>query len=174
MRAKRINEIPTYEELYNLAPTVIKNYIDACKDTPQSPNWHPEGNVYIHNRLVFDRARSYGDLNLAIAAFFHDLGKVDTTAPNKHGTYSAYNHENVSAKLVKRYSDWISELGGDPNEVYELVALHMRIKQMDKMRPSKKEEMIKHPQFDKLNKFTEFDNMKSLSHEELNRYNKFK
>src|SRR6056297_3918679 len=104
MRAKQVNEIPTYDELYNSAPPEIKQYIDKCKDVPQDSKWHPEGSCYIHNRLVYDRARSYGDLNLAIAALFHDLGKVDKTAPNKKGSWSAINHEKVSADLVRRYN----------------------------------------------------------------------
>lgn len=174
MRAKTITNIPTYEELYNQAPPEIKEYIEKCKNIPQDPHWHKEGNVYVHNRLVYDRAREYGDLNLAIAAFFHDLGKVDKTAPNKKGSWSAINHEKVSKDLVKRYNVWIESLGADSEEVEEIVDQHMRIKQMDKMRPSKQEQMRKNPYFDKLNKFTEFDSMKTLTDEELNRYNKFK
>lgn len=170
MRAKTVNEIPTFSELYDLAPKEIKDYIDKCDDTPQGTDWHPEGCVGIHLRLVYDRARDYGDIDLAIAAFFHDLGKVDTTAINKRGGYSAIGHERVSARLVEKYKNWIESLGADWKAVYDIVSEHMRIKQLPEMRPTKQQKLRAHPQFDRLQKFTEFDSMKTLTDEELNRY----
>ena len=172
MRAKTINEIPTFDELYDLAPQEIKDYIDKCDDTPQGTNWHPEGCVGIHIRLVYDRARESGDINLALAAFFHDLGKVDTTKPNNKGGYSAIGHERVSARLVEKYKQWIGSLGNGARwkHVYDIVSEHMRIKQMPNMRHHKQQKMREHPQFDRLQKFTKFDDMKSLTDDELNRY----
>lgn len=169
--------IPTWEELAYSAPTEIQILLKNAESTPQNPVWHPEApaakvphNVLAHMRIVYDRAVTSGDLNLAIAAFFHDIGKVDTTAPNRHGSYSAIGHEIVSAKLVKKYSDWISELGANPEEVYQIVDQHMRIKQYDQMKPSKRRQFDLNPYIEKFNKFTEFDNMKTLTDEELNRY----
>jgi len=106
-------------------------------------------------------------LNLSIAAFFHDLGKADTTAPNNKGGYSAIGHEIVSAKLVKKYREWIESLGADFDEVYGIVNDHMRVKQMDEMKPNKQEDMRQRPHFEKLNHFTGFDNMKNLDPSEL-------
>lgn len=170
MRAKTVNDIPTFDELYDLAPRELKDYIDRCADTQQSPEWHPEGNVCTHIRLVYDRAKESGDINLALAAFFHDLGKVDTTALNARGTWAAHGHENVSRKLAMKHADWIEEMGGDPEEVAEIVGQHMRIQQYSNMRASKQEQMKQNPYFDKIRQFTEFDNMKTLTDEELNRY----
>lgn len=171
MRARKVNiEIPTFDELYALAPEELKDYIDRCEEAQQSPEWHPEGNTLIHIKLVYDRARESGDINLALAAFFHDLGKADTTALNKKGTWSAHGHEGVSRKLARKYSDWIEEMGGDPEEVAEVVGQHMRIQQFPNMRTSKQEQMRQNRFFDKFQQFTKFDDMKSLTDDELNRY----
>ena len=170
MRAKTINTLPSYDELYDTAPQEIKDYIDKCVDTPQGTDWHPEGCVDIHNRLVYDRARATGDMNLAIAAFFHDLGKVDTTAPNKRGGWSAHGHERFSAKLVSKYNLWIKDLGADPNAVFEIVNNHMRVKQMDQMRKPKREALMQNKYYRELQKFTKFDDMRTLTDEEINRY----
>lgn len=176
MRAKTINEsgnIPTYDELYDVAPQEIKDYVNKCIDTPQSPKWHPEGNVDIHNRIVYNRAVAHGDINLILSAFFHDLGKVDTTKPNKHGSFSAHGHENVSAKLAMKYKDWIESFQfgaqhADGGEVHDIVKDHMRIKHMPDMREIKQEAMRQLPHFDKLNIFTKFDSMSTLTPDELN------
>ena len=159
MRAKTI-KIPTYTELYNQAPEVIKMIIDESKNTLQSKNWHPEGPVDIHMRIVYNRARKSGDLNQAIAAFFHDLGKVETTRFIS-GKWSAHGHENVSARLVERYRSWIENLGADFDIVYYIVAKHMKVKHIHEMRPSKREAFRQEKYFDLVNKFSDFDNMQT-------------
>jgi len=156
-------------ELCLIAPPILYKYIMACKDTPQSPKWHPEGpneptphNVYFHTNIVYERARNYGDVNLMMAAFFHDLGKVDTTKLNDHGSWGSHGHEAVSARLVERYRDWIEEMDCDYDIVYNVVKEHMRIKKMDEMRPLKQRELLNNPYVGFIQKFTEFDNMQTI------------
>jgi tRNA nucleotidyltransferase (CCA-adding enzyme) len=65
-------------------------------DTPQEPEWHPEGDVWIHTMMVIDRAariasrksqianpfEGFGDeerLYVVLGALCHDLGKPSTT-----------------------------------------------------------------------------------------------
>lgn len=164
---EKIELLPTWEEIISIVPKEIYDLIEQSKTTPQSLFWHPENEVYNHIRIVYNRALKFGDLNLLIAALMHDLGKMSTTAPNNKGGYSAIGHEIVSAKLVKKYSDWINSLGADSEEVYHIVNDHMRIKQMDIMKKPKQDEMRSRPHFDKLNHFTGFDNMKNLDPSEM-------
>jgi tRNA nucleotidyltransferase (CCA-adding enzyme) len=60
--------------------------IKALLDVPQDPEWHPEGDVFVHTLLVVDRARELiADLpypkqvSVMLAALAHDLGKPATT-----------------------------------------------------------------------------------------------
>lgn len=165
-----LNELPTWDDILSSAPQEILDLIEESKNIPQGAYWHPEGEVYKHIRIVFDRARQYGDINLLMSALFHDLGKVNTTAPNKYGSWSAIGHEKVSARLVDSYKNWIREMGGTPDLVKEIVDQHMRIKQMPEMRPVKQEAMKKLQTYDLLLHFTEFDDMSTLTNDELNRY----
>ncbi len=55
-------------------------------DVPQDPEWHPEGDVFVHTQLVIDRARELIDdlsypkkVTVMLAALTHDLGKPPTT-----------------------------------------------------------------------------------------------
>jgi tRNA nucleotidyltransferase (CCA-adding enzyme) len=55
-------------------------------DVPQDPEWHPEGDVFTHTRLVADRARELIDdlpypkqVTVMLAALAHDFGKPATT-----------------------------------------------------------------------------------------------
>jgi tRNA nucleotidyltransferase (CCA-adding enzyme) len=60
--------------------------LDALIDVPQDKEWHPEGDVFIHTRLVADRARELIDdlpyakrITVMLAAIAHDFGKPATT-----------------------------------------------------------------------------------------------
>ncbi|MDX6305446.1 MAG: hypothetical protein QOI77_2415 [Blastocatellia bacterium] len=60
--------------------------IKALIDVPQDPEWHPEGDVFVHTRLVVDRARELIDdlpypkqVTVMLAALAHDFGKPGTT-----------------------------------------------------------------------------------------------
>ena len=61
--------------------------LDALVGCPQEPEWHPEGDVWIHTLLVIDEARKRIDdleypqqVALMLGAVCHDLGKPPTTA----------------------------------------------------------------------------------------------
>jgi len=159
--------ILSFDKIIKIVPEEIKSLLEKCEQTPQSKTWHPEGNVLIHIRIVYERARKSGNLDYALAALFHDLGKAETTRLNKRGSWGSYGHEFVSARLVLKYQDWISRQGGDVDKIHGIVIGHMKIKMMGEMRPSKREEFKKNLYYDELNEFTEFDNMRTLTPEEL-------
>ncbi len=61
--------------------------LQAMIDCPQDPEWHPEGDVWIHTLMVVDEARQrIDDLDHArqttvmLGALLHDVGKPPTTA----------------------------------------------------------------------------------------------
>jgi tRNA nucleotidyltransferase (CCA-adding enzyme) len=61
--------------------------LKALIDVPQEPEWHPEGDVWIHTLLTVDRAREMLDeldyprqITVMLAALCHDFGKPATTA----------------------------------------------------------------------------------------------
>ena len=60
--------------------------IQSLTGVPQDPEWHPEGDVFVHTKLVIDRARELIDdlcyprqVTVMLAALAHDFGKPATT-----------------------------------------------------------------------------------------------
>ena len=60
--------------------------IAALIEVPQDPDWHPEGDVFVHTLLVANRARELVDdlpypkqVTVMLAAVAHDFGKPATT-----------------------------------------------------------------------------------------------
>ncbi len=149
-----------FKEILLQAPGELVQITMSLKDVAQNPKWHPEGNTLKHVITVFKRAVEHhpDNLDLAISAFFHDLGKLETYDINtKTGQPTAYGHEKVSAMLVKKYHDWIKKLGGNPANVYYIVKNHMRMKQMDVMKDSKKNKLKSFRAFNDLDKFSKID-----------------
>ncbi len=73
----------------------------ALQDCPQDAYWHPEGDVWIHTRLVVDEASKLASerelseqdrMMLMFAALCHDLGKPSTTYANEEGKIVSPNH----------------------------------------------------------------------------------
>ena len=61
--------------------------MEVLYDCPQDPEWHPEGNVWIHTLMVIDQARALNAgldrprlAAVMLGAVCHDLGKPATTA----------------------------------------------------------------------------------------------
>ena len=61
--------------------------LEALVGCPQEPEWHPEGDVWVHTLLVIDQARQRiadlaraAQVTVMLGAVCHDLGKPPTTA----------------------------------------------------------------------------------------------
>src|SRR6266850_4313416 len=75
--------------------------IRALIEVPQDPEWHPEGDVFVHTRLVVDRARELIDnlpyakqVTVMLAALCHDFGKPPTTE-FLEGRWRSRGHEEA-------------------------------------------------------------------------------
>ena len=85
--------------------------IKALEGVPQDPQWHPEGDVFVHTKLVVDGARdSIGDLpygkqvTVIIAALAHDFGKPATTE-FLEGRYRSRGHEEAGVAPTESFLD---------------------------------------------------------------------
>ena len=161
---KKIKEIAVrkkpkkFKDIYNALPSDLKKRVYNLKNYDQRRDAHPEGNVLKHTIAVTNRALKTGDIDFALSALFHDIGKDKTAKLHpKKGFWTHYGHEHVSAKLVKKYRKWIISMGGNPLDIYWIVKQHMRMKVFDKMKWTKQDKMKKFRAFDKLKKFTTFD-----------------
>ncbi|WP_101698348.1 HDIG domain-containing metalloprotein [Clostridium minihomine] len=101
------------------------------KSTEQSPEHHPEGNVWNHTMLVVDEAaqvklKSRNPAVFLWAAFLHDIGKPVTTRHRK-GRITAYDHDKVGAELSKQFLQEFTPDSLFIREVSELIRYHMQI-----------------------------------------------
>ena len=150
--------ITNFKSLFKKMPSNLQKRVYNLKNTKQRTDKHPEGNVLKHTIVVVNRSIKDDDIDIAIAAMFHDIGKDETAGIHpKKGHITHYGHERVSASLVKQYRDWIESVGGNTTNVYYIVKNHMKYKQLSSMRPHKQMKLKSFRAYDKLGKFSKHD-----------------
>jgi tRNA nucleotidyltransferase (CCA-adding enzyme) len=88
---------------------------------PQDPEWHPEGDCWLHNNMVIDeaaRARDGGpdDPALMFGALLHDVGKPPTTV-TESGRVRSPSHDVAGVPLAKSFLECMRA----PNELTAIV-----------------------------------------------------
>ncbi|MBU3189847.1 HD domain-containing protein [Clostridium bowmanii] len=121
------NKIINDESIFNEYPYTL---LSSLVDTGQSPEHHPEGNVWIHTMLVVDNAAKVKGLSENPRAFMwgallHDLGKAPTTKIRK-GKITSYNHDTVGAELCRKFLEIFTEDEKFIKQVTSLVRWHMQ------------------------------------------------
>jgi tRNA nucleotidyltransferase (CCA-adding enzyme) len=83
----------------------------ALAGCPQEPEWHPEGDVWVHTLQVVDQARTRIDdlprpqqITVMLGAVAHDLGKPPTTA-FIDGRIRSMNHEELGVAPATAFLD---------------------------------------------------------------------
>ena len=150
--------ITDFKSLFKKMPSELQKRVYNLKNFGQRLDKHPEGNVLKHTIVVVNRSLKDDDIDIAIAAMFHDIGKDETAGIHKtKGHITHFGHEKVSASLVSKYKDWIKSVGGNAANVLYIVKNHMRYKQLSDMRPVKQDRLKSFRAYDKLAKFSKHD-----------------
>src|SRR5436190_3856105 len=100
---RRFHELGVVERLFPEIASLI--------DVPQDPEWHPEGDVFVHTQLVIDRARELIDdlpypkqVTVMLAALAHDFGKPPTTE-FLEGRWRSRGHEEGGVAPTESFLD---------------------------------------------------------------------
>lgn len=92
----------------------------ALKGVQQNDVWHPEGDVWVHTKLVVDQAAKINaDPIVRLAALCHDLGKPEVTE-QIDGKWKSHGHDMASEKPTR---DLLEQLDVDSDVIEKVVAL---------------------------------------------------
>ena len=150
--------VTDFKSLFQKMPSDLQKRVYNLKNFGQRLDKHSEGNVLKHTIMVVNRSIKDDDIDIAIAAMFHDIGKDETAGIHpKKGHITHFGHEKVSASLSKKYRNWIESVGGNAANVYYIVKNHMKFKQLDNMTMKKVSKLKAFRAFDKLSKFSKHD-----------------
>ncbi|MFN0090684.1 MAG: CCA tRNA nucleotidyltransferase [Acidimicrobiales bacterium] len=109
--------------------------LEALAGTPQDPEWHPEGDVWVHTGHVMDAfaeerlGDSWEDLVVGFACLCHDFGKPATTEW-RDGRWRSYDHEQAGLAPTTRFLSRLTNQRRLVDEVLPLVADHLKPDQL--------------------------------------------
>ncbi len=118
--------------------------LKALVGCEQEPEWHPEGDVWVHTLMVIDQARQRIDdldradrIAIMLGAVCHDFGKPKTTAFIE-GRIRSLNHEEEGVEPAAAFLDRLNIHSIDGKDVRRqilgLVAHHLKPGMLCKVR----------------------------------------
>lgn len=126
--------------------------VDAGKGVKQPPEYHSEGDVFVHTLLTMDCLPPTISTRLAWATLLHDIGKVKTYRPESEtGDRIRFNeHSEVGAKQAVRALRRLNFSNKVVEQVEWLIHYHIGIDNLPLMRPKRRENFMAHPAFEDL------------------------
>jgi poly(A) polymerase len=125
--------------LPEIAPTI------ACE---QSPDFHPEGTVFNHLRLMLQHLPPDADAALPWAVLLHDVAKpVTASADPETGGIHFYGHEKIGADMSAAILGRLKFPRKEIEAVANAVRYHMQFKDAMQMRKSTLRRLLMRPTF---------------------------
>jgi poly(A) polymerase len=121
--------------------------ISKMKGVQQPPEFHPEGDVFVHTLLLLENLPHPCPPTLAWGALLHDVGKPATfrVAPDR---IRFDNHVDVGVKIAEEICDRLRFSNSDTAQVLALVDNHMRFGHATRMNQSTLKKFLRLPGFD--------------------------
>jgi poly(A) polymerase len=121
--------------------------ISAMKGVEQPPQYHPEGDVFVHTLLLLDKLPHPCSPTLAWGALLHDVGKPPTfrVAPDR---IRFDGHVEVGVKMGEAICRRLRFSNEDTEQILALIENHMRFGQVMQMKESTLKKFLRMPKFD--------------------------
>jgi poly(A) polymerase len=123
--------------------------VARMKGVEQPPEFHPEGDVWVHTLLMLEHLVQPTP-TLALGALLHDVGKPPTFAPasGPDGRIRFDRHTEVGAAMAENICARLRLSNRDTERVVALVRHHLRFKDAPQMRASTFKRFISMDGFD--------------------------
>jgi tRNA nucleotidyltransferase/poly(A) polymerase len=121
--------------------------IAAMKGCAQPPQFHPEGDVFEHTRLMLGLLPNDVSLPLVFSVLFHDIGKPRTATVDETGRIRFNGHDKIGAEMTEALMQRLRFSRAEIDATVEAVAQHMVFKDVPNMRVSKLKRFMARPNF---------------------------
>lgn len=119
--------------------------VKALQGIEQPPQFHPEGDVWIHTMLMLSTLKSPTP-TLAWGVLLHDIGKPDTFTSTDRIRF--HGHVERGVELAREICSRLRFSNADAEQVIALVQNHMRFMVLREMRAAKLRRFLEQPGFD--------------------------
>jgi poly(A) polymerase len=136
-------------EQAGLLPELLPE-VARMKGVQQPPQYHPEGDVWIHTRMMLEMISAGAPATLAWAILLHDVGKPPTfrSAEETGDRIRFDGHAEIGARMAAEICKRLRFSADDAEQIEALVANHLRFKDVFEMRPATLKRFVRLPNFD--------------------------
>ena len=121
--------------------------VSEMKGVEQPPEFHPEGDVFVHTLLLLDSLKG-ATSTLALGALLHDVGKPVTATLSDRIRFN--NHDKIGAEMAGEICRRLRLSNRETERVVWLVDQHMRLACAPQMRESKLKRFVREEGFREL------------------------
>ncbi|HEV2175756.1 MAG TPA: CCA tRNA nucleotidyltransferase [Terriglobia bacterium] len=139
--------------------------VKAFQGVEQPPEFHPEGDVWIHTLMMLEGLRA-PSATLALGVLLHDVGKPLTFAIKERIRFDG--HVEIGVKMAESICNRLRLSSHETERVAELVRHHMRFKDFPQMRRSTQLRFLRLDGFDEHLELHRLDCL--ASHGDLSNY----
>jgi poly(A) polymerase len=121
--------------------------IAAMKGVEQPPEFHPEGDVFVHTLLLLQKLPRPCSSAMAWGALLHDVGKPATfrVAPDR---IRFDGHVAIGVKMAEEICQRLRFSNDDTEQILALIDNHMRFAQAAQMKESTFKRFVRQPRFE--------------------------
>jgi poly(A) polymerase len=121
--------------------------ISAMKGVEQPPQFHPEGDVFVHTMIMLGMLPANCSRTLAWGTLLHDVGKPPTFRVGED-RIRFDGHVEVGVKMAEAICHRLHMSNDDTAQISALVNNHMRFADTPRMKESTLKRFMRLPQFD--------------------------
>jgi poly(A) polymerase len=121
--------------------------LEAMKGCEQPPQFHPEGDVFQHTRIMLQLLPDEVSLPLVLSVLFHDIGKPPTASVDEEGRIRFNGHDKLGAEMTEALMERLRFSRAEIDATVEAVRQHMVFKDVPNMRLAKLKRFMARPTF---------------------------
>ena len=122
--------------------------VEALKGCEQPPDFHPEGDVFVHTRLMLSLLPERVSAPLFFSVLFHDIGKPPTFLIDETGRIRFNGHESISASMTEKIFARLRFSNAETEATVVGVKNHMAFKDVQNMRVATLKRFLARPTID--------------------------
>jgi poly(A) polymerase len=119
--------------------------LDAMKGVLQPEKFHPEGDVFVHTRLMLKLLPEKVSVPLVFAVLFHDVAKPVTAMVDTTGRIRFNDHDRIGAQMTEAIMRRLRFSSAEIAATVEMVRQHMVFKDAPNMRVAKLKRFMARP-----------------------------
>jgi poly(A) polymerase len=137
--------------------------IARMEGVQQPPQFHPEGDVWIHTLMMIEGLAAGSSATLAWGVLLHDVGKPPTFTPptGPNGRIRFDRHVEVGVKMAEEICRRFRFSNEETEQIAALVTNHMRFKDVPQMKPATLKRFVRMPKFEEHLELHRLDSLSS-------------